>query len=282
MTTTANRRPWIVGAAIAIVAIAMIVVVAVWSQSSGGAKVVDVGSTASADRVDIEATVIRVDAASGELTLRLLVIPRGSLTTEAGLSPGEDHEILTSAAVKTDPFFPAGERIPTVDVAVVLGGTSITAYPFDRHTAPIELTARYGGRTVDVHLTLTNRDALFSASAEAFSESQTAIVDLELRRSGSVLTFAIFMIAAMWALAIAVATGAWFVVSRRRGLVWPALGWMAATLSAIAGFRNAAPGSPPIGSLIDYLAFFWAEAVIAVCVFTVVTVGVSVERTREE
>ena len=240
MTQTASRRPWIVGAAIAIVAIAMIVVVAVWSQSSGGAKVVDVGSTASADRVDIEATVIRVDAASGELTLRLLVIPRGSLTTEAGLSPGEDLEILTSAAVKTDPFFPAGERIPTVDVAVVLGGTGITAYPFDRHTAPIELTARYGGRTVDVHLTLTNRDALFSASAEAFSESQTAIVDLELRRSGSVLTF------------------------------------------AIAGFRNAAPGSPPIGSLMDYLAFFWAEAVIAVCVFTVVTVGVSVERTREE
>lgn len=32
----------------------------------------------------------------------------------------------------------------------------------------------------------------------------------------------------------------------------------------------------------DYLAFFWAEAVIAVCVFTVVMVGVSVERTREE
>jgi len=49
------------------------------------------------------------------------------------------------------------------------------------------------------------------------------------------------------------------IVSKGMGLVWPAMGWMAATLFALVGFRNAAPGSPPIGALIDYGAFFWAE-----------------------
>ncbi|WP_329857739.1 DUF4436 family protein [Streptomyces sp. SP18ES09] len=85
----------------------------------------------------------------------------------------------------------------------------------------------------------------------------------------------------MWALAVAVLTGTWFLVTRRKGLTWPALGWMAATLFALAAFRNAAPGSPPIGSLIDYLAFLWAETVIAFCLVTVVVSGFRAERASQ-
>lgn len=262
----------------------LIALVAIWSQLSGaagGAQPVQTGDDAVTDRVDITATIVRVDPAGGELTLRLLVVPRGALTTEGGLSPTEDLEILTSVAMKTDPFFPAGERIGTVDVPVALGGTGITAYPFDRYTASIELTARQGGTVVPVHVTFSNRDALFAASADAYTEGGAGVVELGLGRSAGVLTFAIFMVAAMWALAIAVASAAWFLFSRRRGLIWPALGWMAASLFAIAAFRNAAPGAPPIGSLIDYLAFFWAEAIIAVCVFVTAISGIRQEVAAE-
>lgn len=66
-------------------------------------------------------------------------------------------------------------------------------------------------------------------------------------------------------------------VRRRMGLTWPALGWMAATLFALAAFRNTAPGAPPIGSLLDYLAFFWAETLIAFCVIVVVVRAVRAE-----
>lgn len=262
----------------------LIALVAIWSQLSGaagGAQPVQTGDDAVTDRVDITATIVRVDPAGGELTLRLLVVPRGALTTEGGLSPTEDLEILTSVAMKTDPFFPAGERIGTVDVPVALGGTGITAYPFDRYTASIELTARQGGTVVPVHVTFSNRDALFAASADAYTEGGAGVVELGLGRSAGVLTFAIFMVVAMWALAIAVASAAWFLFSRRRGLIWPALGWMAASLFAIAAFRNAAPGAPPIGSLIDYLAFFWAEAIIAVCVFVTAISGIRQEVAAE-
>lgn len=280
---TRSRRTRMVAAAVSLVA--LVGGVATWSQlgsTVGGDRGVQSGPVGAPDRVDITASIIRVDPSSGELLLRLLVVPRGDLTTEGGLSPREDLEILTSAAMRTDPFFPALERIGSVDVPVVLSGTGVTAYPFDRYATTIEFTAKMGGETVPAHLTLAHRDALFGAAIDAYQESDAAVAELTLTRSVSVLTFAIFMILAMWALAIAVATGAWHVLSRRRGLVWPALGWMAATLFAIAGFRNAAPGSPPIGSLIDYLAFFWAEAIIAVCVFAVVMVGVRTERAVEE
>ncbi len=280
---TRSRRSRVIAAAA--VLIALVGGVAAWSQLSdtmGGGGGVQSGPGDDPDRVDVTAAIIRVDPSSGELLLRLLVVPRGDLTTEGGLSPREDLEILTSAAMKTDPFFPALERIGSVDVPVVLSGTGVTAYPFDRYMATIEFTAKMGGETVPVHLTLSNRDALFGAAIDAHQDSDAAVAELALTRSVGVLTFAVFMILAMWALAIAVVTGAWHLLSRRRGLVWPALGWMAATLFAIAGFRNAAPGSPPIGSLIDYLAFFWAEAIIAVCVFAVVMIGVRTERALEE
>ena len=87
-----------------------------------------------------------------------------------------------------------------------------------------------------------------------------------------------FMIIAMWALALSVLGGARILAARRQGMVWPALGWMAATLFALIGMRNAAPGSPPIGSLIDYAAFFWAEAIIAGSVVYVATSGIRAER----
>ena len=78
----------------------------------------------------------------------------------------------------------------------------------------------------------------------------------------------------MWALGLCVLAGALHIVRRRLGLVWPALGWMAATLFALVGFRNAAPGLPPVGSLIDYCAFFWAEALIALSLVLVTVRGI--------
>jgi hypothetical protein len=92
---------------------------------------------------------------------------------------------------------------------------------------------------------------------------------------------AVFMMVVMWALALSVLGGAYVLVSRRRGLVWPALGWMAATLFALAGMRNTAPGSPPVGCVLDYAAFFWAELLTAVGVVAVSVFGVLTERRKE-
>ncbi len=36
-------------------------------------------------------------------------------------------------------------------------------------------------------------------------------------------------------------------------------------LFAFVAFRNAAPGTPPFGTLMDFTSFFWAEGIIAVC-----------------
>ncbi|MER5727200.1 DUF4436 family protein [Streptomyces sp. NPDC002138] len=236
-------------------------------------RVHTVGSRA-ADRVDVEATVQRVDAAARELLLRVRVTPRGTLGEEEGTAPAADLSLQTSAATLGDLGFKAHERITTRDVQVALTGGSISDYPFDTYQTDIEFRAQLDGRQVPVRLNLSNNDTLFSVSAAPLSSSQQAVVGLGLDRSSSLLVFAVFMMVVMWALAASVLIGAWYLMSRRQGLVWPALAWMAATLFALAAFRNTAPGTPPIGCVLDWFAFLWAETVIALCLIAVVITGV--------
>ncbi|WP_455432130.1 agmatine deiminase family protein [Streptomyces lusitanus] len=109
------------------------------------------------DRIDIDASVQRVDAAGRELVLRVLVTPRGALAEAGGVSPAEDLTLQTSSSVRGDLTFPAHSRIATVDVPVALTGGAITDYPFDAYEAEMEFGAVQGGESVPVRMTLVNR-----------------------------------------------------------------------------------------------------------------------------
>ncbi|WP_405982702.1 DUF4436 family protein [Streptomyces sp. NBC_00158] len=276
------RHPRPTGASLlpVLLPIAVLIVVAVglgsWLQFSERQaldKVHAVGSQA-ADRVDVRATVQRVDAAARELVLRVRVTPLGTLGEEDGTAPVADLSLQTSAATLGDLAFKAHERIPTRDVQVALTGGSISDYPFDSYETDVEFWAQLGGRQVPVRLLFSNSDSLFAVDATPASTPQEAALLLGLERSGSLLVFAVFMMGVMWALAASVLIGAWYLTTRGEGLVWPALAWMAATLFALSAFRNTAPGTPPIGCVLDWFAFLWAETVIALCLLAVVITGV--------
>ncbi|MFB7586319.1 DUF4436 domain-containing protein [Streptomyces sp. NPDC056169] len=283
MSDTRRHRPSrarLFPAVLACVLIGAAIALGAWLQFGERQALDTVYSAGSSapDRVDVDASIQRVDAAGRELILRVLVTPRGELAEAGGVSPTEDLTLQTSTSTRGDLSFTAHSRIATMDLPVTVTGGPITDYPFDSYDAAIEFSATQGGEKVPVHMTLTNSDALFSATVDASDDHGTAVFDVGLGRSTSVLVFAVFMMVAMWALAASVLTGAWFLVTRRKGLTWPALGWMAATLFALAAFRNTAPGTPPIGCLMDYLAFLWAETVIAFCLVTVVVTGFKAER----
>ena len=264
-----------------LVLIAILIVVAVavgswlqFSERQTADTVHTVGSSA-ADRVDVEAAVQSVDAAGRELVLRVWVTPRGSLGEQGGAAPVADLSLQTSGATLGDLEFAAHERLTTKDVQVALTGGSISDYPFDTYETDIAFRAQMGGEQVPVRMLFSNNDTLFSVSAEPVPARQEAVVALGLARSGSLLVFAVFMMVAMWALAASVLVGAWYLTTGSEGLVWPGLAWMAATLFALAAFRNTAPGTPPIGCVLDWFAFLWAESIIALCLVTVVITGVN-------
>ncbi len=280
-----SRHPRRSGASIlpVLLPIAVLIVVAVavgsWLQFTER-QVLDtvhtVGSQAT-DRVDVEANVQRVDAAARELALRVRVTPRGTLGEEDGTAPVADLSLQTSAQTLGDLEFKAHERLTIRDVQVAITDGSISDYPFDTYETDIEFWAQLDGKQVPVRMLFSNHDTLFSVSATPTPSEQEAAgvaLGLGLARSGSLLVFAVFMMIVMWALAASVLIGAWYLTTRREGLVWAALGWMAATLFALSAFRNNAPGTPPIGCVMDWFAFLWAETVIALCLIAVVITGV--------
>ncbi|MFJ2738491.1 DUF4436 family protein [Streptomyces sp. NPDC087440] len=280
-TPTRTRRPALLGTLLVLLTVAVAVLGGLWLQF-GEREDQDARTTvggSAPDRIDIDTSVQRVDALARELVLRVRVTPRGTYAEAGGISPTEDLTLQTSPSVRGDLTFPAHRRISSVDVPVTLTGGAVTDYPFDTYETDLEFGAVLAGEPVPVRMSLTNADTLFALDVEGTtvrdgSGRDAAAFTADVSRSHSVLVFALFMMCAMWALTVAVLLGGWYLVRHRKGLTWPALSWMAATLFALAAFRNAAPGTPPIGSLLDYLAFFWAEVLIAFCVIVVVVSGV--------
>jgi hypothetical protein len=74
----------------------------------------------------------------------------------------------------------------------------------------------------------------------------------------------------MWGLTIAVIFLTLSVVLRGRKVELGMFSFAAALLFAFAAVRNAQPGTPPIGTYGDFISFFWAEVILALCLVTLV------------
>ncbi|MGW7434645.1 DUF4436 family protein [Streptomyces sp. NPDC054849] len=121
--------------------------------------------------------------------------------------------------------------------------------------------------------TLGEEEGTAPVAELSLQTSAQTLGDLEFKAHERLTTRDV-QVAVMWALAASVLIGAWYLTTRGEGLVWAALGWMAATLFALSAFRNNAPGTPPIGCVMDWFASLWAETVIALCLIAVVVTGV--------
>ncbi|GAA2132969.1 DUF4436 domain-containing protein [Kitasatospora kazusensis] len=240
----------------------------------------ELGARPTGDWVELDITAQEVRPATQELTLAVVPIPHGTLAGGPPDAPVFTRDVDIAATALTKPFQArAGEPAELQLIPVGMSGGTPSDYPFDHYTVSVGWSASAGGSAVPVALTFTDSDPFFVVRPKNTGASgATARLDSRVSRSRSTFILAWFMIAAMWALALAVLGGAEVLIRKRQGLVWPALGWMAATLFALVGLRNAAPGSPPIGSLMDYIAFFWAEGIIAASLTCTAAFGIRHER----
>lgn len=112
--------------------------------------------------------------------------------------------------------------------------------------------------------------------AEKTSQTDEDLVgiDMEFERASTVKFFSIFVMVVMWGVTAVVLLMTLSIVMRGRKIEVGMFSFLAALLFAFVTVRNAQPGSPPIGSYSDYLSFFWAEILIALCLLTIVAVWV--------
>lgn len=112
--------------------------------------------------------------------------------------------------------------------------------------------------------------------AEKTSQTDDDLVgiDMAFGRATTVKFFSIFVMAVMWGVTLIVLLMTFSVVMRGRKIEIGMFSFLAALLFAFVALRNAQPGSPPIGAYSDYISFFWAEIIIALCLLSIIAVWV--------
>jgi hypothetical protein len=229
---------------------------------AGGVSVVIVPEKVSADDQEVPANVLLFPSAA-------LLDAEGLLTQELELriQPAVSGQTLT---------FPAGD--PPAPQSVLLPATGIVQqYPFDSYAM---------NEVVRVHILVADSYDPIPVSASMFfrvpgwtaqdnlataSATDGVTVTSTLVRDGSTRSIAILLLLLMVVLAVIaiLVTGA--STRGRMKLELAVASWMTALLFALIPLRGFFPGSPPLGSWMDVLVFFWVELVLMLSVAIVVT-----------
>lgn len=237
--------------------------------------------------VGITAKLLSIDPVKGDLVVRLqfdpgeeYAGPDGNLTDALTLN-------VNSATGKTEAAFKKGDRMNPMDVTLSLDGDA-TEYPFDSHEAtlwiylakPVKVEQTDGDKTVaetnyeDVPISVDYTGALSGykiiASEPAEKVEGVCQIDMTVSRSGSVQGFSIFIMIVQWLLAAGALLVTLSVIVRKRKVELAMFSWLAALLFALVPLRNAMAAVPPIGTYSDFLSFFWAEGIVALCLAAIV------------
>ncbi|MFI9504752.1 DUF4436 family protein [Nocardia sp. NPDC052566] len=241
------------------------------------------GALDTVDRVDLNVWIGKLDPSIQTATVELAAMPQGRFADESGAFKSDT--VLYASGLKAEPIkFKAGEPISAVEVKVPMTGM-FTDYPFDRYKAVLSFGMSSGDASIPLSASVTSGDTFFAIDERlrAGSDEAPHSIDLSMdaRRSTPSLVFALFVMLLMLGLALAAAIACFYVLNGRRGLLFPACSMMGALLFALVPLRNAVSGGPPIGSIIDFSAFFLAEGIISFALVASVVIGYRVEIAKE-
>src|ERR1700742_3422579 len=235
----------------------------------------------------------KVDPSTARVSAQLELKGSGSLLDERTHELKEDATLTSNAVTDATVVAKANERPEFVSTEFALRDGVITDYPLDRYTTNFFFRVKVGDstdqRAVPVRVVFDNIDSFYKvapqqeqtvevhqggAEAKKVATPQSLFAaTASVKRSTSTVMFTVFM----WCLTIAALIAAWYTASGRLGLFWSALGFLGTLLFALIPLRNAVPGDPPIGSLIDFAAFFIAEGVVSISMIVTVLHGYHIE-----
>ncbi len=247
-----------------------------FEDRSGESKVFIFSRAGAVERsIDVNARLVAIDPVKGDVVVRLGFAPKG-LADEFGVLTTLLVLDVNSSTGRTDYDFSEGRPMAPVDVTLSLEGKA-QRYPFDKHSSALNIMATEFDEEkrpypVPLKVSISSELAGYRVAidkSEIKSRPEFCRLDLVASRSTSVLAFDLFVMIVMGALGISTLLVTRAVILGRKAEL-PLFQWMATLLFALLPLRNSMPGSPPLGTLGDYLAFFWAESLVAVSLLLLV------------
>lgn len=170
--------------------------------------------------------------------------------------------------------------VPSVDVKMALPEGESSRYPFDTYDGDLLASAKTSaGTVVPTLIVASNAADGWTVSKSLTRQGKSVGLSFQISRASDAQLYAIFIMALMWALAIAGVVIA-FILLRDplREVGADLLVYLAALLFALPLIRTLLPGNPGLGVLADFAVYFWVEAVVGVTL--VVLLFLWVERNR--
>lgn len=274
-----SKMPLIIGLILLFVFAGAYVFVLSAYQSEGANRAAELApdtQKAGENRIDVTGRIVTADPLKGDIMVRLEFTPHGNLASGEGGALARDLELyVSSAAGKNLHEFKKGKRMNPVEAVVEIYEGEPMDYPFDQHRAELSFAfqpAGGGSEAIPIAVELRGSVAGLRIDAEYAKENAPdhPVIDISVERASTARFFSIFIMIAMWALTIGVIFLVFRVFGGHRKIEISMFSFLGALLFAFPALRNSQPGTPPIGTLSDFLAFFWAEVIIALSLLAVV------------
>ncbi len=266
----AGRRPVVVALVAAGLLSLALMAVAVWRVSNRDVSeaLLEAPTETGADlRADV--TVISVDPQLGEARLRLVPVVVDPGRAEGGLVTEGFRVLVNDAQGEGTHTFAPGQPVQAIEFSVALTGSSVYRYPFDRYEASLVVLAADGtgteGDPLVTDLSLTSSVIAFDVSAATVPDDACGFgscATLDADRPATTVGYTIWFMVLAWGLALAGLAVLYLIT--RHGVELPlwVFGYLVGVLFALPPLRASLPGSPPPGGVVDFVAFYWAVAVV--------------------
>lgn len=229
------------------------------------------GDDQSVDRMDVAVNLLGVDPIKGEISLRFSANPEGKYGKDGRLT--QELKFYTSIESGKSEVILEKNRMPeAVNGTISLYGGIISDYPFDSHNADIYVfftNPKDETESIPMNLHFYGAISGFNVDVDYIPKSEFESGDdymglrVHIARSGIIKSFTVFLMIAMWLIGLAVFTIAMIVALQPRPIEFGMFTLIAGMLFALPAVRNLQPGVPALGSLTDFLSFFWAESLVA-------------------
>ena len=253
--------------------------------------------TDAADRVSISIVVTNANPATHELTAQVSFRLSGNIAKDE-VTPAVDlHLLLNNFRGEQEFDFAKDKRMNRIEAVFPING-DLNKYPLDRYdttvrllmttparNAPAEVPKIPASVTQHTHPTdelavsptalLQNAPVALSISLSASvpgirfegnvsrgsSQEPTGIV-LHLTRATNVIALSFFVMLMMTALSMSLLAMAIRARTAEKTDLLP-LSVSITLIFGLPALRNIQPGIPPVGALVDYVTFIWAELIVA-------------------
>jgi hypothetical protein len=228
----------------------------------------------------VKMTLVSVDTAASSGTVRVEAGPSGNFAEGNPDSNVLNRDVVlytTTVNGSVGHNYRAGNFMDPFETTVPLEGDT-SAYPFYHLGIKLGALATTSGGVkagegVRLQLNVVSSLSGYRVSPNDTTREGTGVVEVDLHvdPSWATVVFAVFIMVVMWALALGAVSVAVNLIRRRRKFEGSFTTLLAALLFAFPTVRNNLPGIPPVGVLFDYVAFFWAEALVALSLIALLT-----------